>query len=158
MTFQDCLKIILQIEGGYNLDPDDPGGATKFGISKRSYPQLDIFNLTQSEAEAIYKKDYWERFHIEDLPDFFRLTFFDCCVNQGGPTAVKLLQGILLLKVDGIIGPATIEDANGIAPNTLVYEFAMSRFQSYIDNKNFSTFGIGWLNRLLKITIMGDAR
>jgi len=60
---------VLKREGGYVDDPTDRGGETKYGISKRSYPQLDIKNLTLEQALEIYRKDYWKPSRVEKLPD-----------------------------------------------------------------------------------------
>lgn len=107
----------LGFEGGYVNDPADPGGETNFGISKRAYPSLDIANLTQDEAIAIYYTDFW----LENQCDRAALVcplsagkYFDMCVNMGGTRATKVLQGELNrykaagLKTDGHIGPKTL--------------------------------------------------
>ena len=52
--FKLAIPRVITNEGGYVNDPDDPGGETKYGISKRSYPALDIKNLTVEQATAIY--------------------------------------------------------------------------------------------------------
>lgn len=155
MNFLRAVDIILKLENGYNLDPRDPGGATKFGISKKSYASLDIENLTREAAIDIYKKDYWDKYLIEKLPDFFRLTFFDCCVNQGGPTAVRILQLILTVKVDGVIGQQTIDRMSVFSAGKVLNDFTMARCQRYINDPNYSKFGAGWLKRLLEITLQG---
>ena len=58
-TFHDCIAHVLAAEGGLVNDPKDPGGVTKFGISQRSYPALDIRALTLDDAKTIYQRDYW---------------------------------------------------------------------------------------------------
>lgn len=83
MTFDKCIEIILPWEGGYVNDPDDAGGETNFGISKRAYPNLDIAKLTKSKAKEIYKKDYWNKANIENVPEDLKLIFFDTCINMG---------------------------------------------------------------------------
>ena len=57
--FDDIIEIVLEHEGGYVNDPDDPGGETNFGIAKRSHPDVDIANLTKEDAKIIYYQDYW---------------------------------------------------------------------------------------------------
>ena len=59
-SFDLAIPIVLENEGGYVNDPADPGGETKYGISKRSYPALDIKNLTVEQATAIYLRDFWQ--------------------------------------------------------------------------------------------------
>jgi lysozyme family protein len=68
--FEYVINIILNNEGGYNNNSNDKGGATKFGISSRSYPDVDIANLTKTEAKNIYKRDFWDNYlykKIENL-------------------------------------------------------------------------------------------
>ena len=67
--FTRCIRHILNEEGGYVNHAKDPGGETKYGISKRAYPHLDINNLTLDEAEAIYRLDYWEPVQGHSWPD-----------------------------------------------------------------------------------------
>lgn len=156
MNFIRAVDIVLELENGYNLDPDDPGGATKFGISQRSYPNLKISEVTREQAVDIYKKDFWDRYSIEMLPDYLRLVFFDACVNQGGSQSVQMLQHVLTVEPDGILGPKTLDRISNFSPSVVLGNFTLSRFQHYIDNKNFHTFGIGWLKRLLQITLKGN--
>ena len=66
--FPAFINRILGHEGGYVNDPQDPGGETNWGISKRSYPGEDIKNLTLDQAAAIYRRDYWDMARAGDLP------------------------------------------------------------------------------------------
>lgn len=91
-TSEEAIKNVLGREGGYANNPADRGGETKYGISKRSYPNLDIANLTREEAAAIYKKDYWDAMNIDQLPPEMREVVFDAAVNQGKDFASKALQ------------------------------------------------------------------
>lgn len=89
--FEMAIEGILKSEGGYANDPDDRGGETKYGISKRSYPDLDIPSLSVDDAKRIYKKDYWDK--IADLaPAGLREAAFDAAVNQGVGFARQALQ------------------------------------------------------------------
>ena len=60
-AFAKAIAFTLQREGGHVNDPDDPGGETNFGLSKRAYPYLDIAGLTLDQATHIYRRDYWDR-------------------------------------------------------------------------------------------------
>ena len=64
-NFDRAFRFLIGEEGGYSADPHDPGGETKFGISKRAYPQLDIKSLTLDQAKAIYRRDYWDRLQLD---------------------------------------------------------------------------------------------
>lgn len=155
--FQRAVEVVLGHEGGYVNDPRDPGGETKYGISKRSYPSLDIANLTREDAIAIYYRDWWQRYGYGRLQDDVVATkVFDMAVNMGPATAHRLLQEALVflsysIAVDGILGPQTIGAANKADPKRLLqvlrwlaahyyYRIAAQRPQS-------QAFLIGWLRR-----------
>lgn len=155
--FERAVTVVLAHEGGYVNDPRDPGGETKFGISKRSYPHLDIANLTREEAIAIYYRDWWQRYGYGSLQDESVATkVFDMAVNMGPTTAHRLLQEALVflgydIAVDGIIGPQTIGAANKADPKRVLqvlrwlaahhyYRIAAQRTQS-------QAFLMGWLRR-----------
>jgi len=78
-------------EGGYVNDPVDPGGETKYGISKRSYPDIDIKSLTKLEAEQIYYNDYWLKAGCDKLDKDLAICYFDACVNAGQRRAKEWL-------------------------------------------------------------------
>lgn len=82
-NFDKAFVIVVGIEGGLVDDPADPGGLTKFGISKRRYPDLDIRNLTVEQAKAIYLRDYWNTHNLDKLEYGKALLVFDCAVNGG---------------------------------------------------------------------------
>lgn len=102
---------ILETEGGYVDDPDDPGGETNFGISKRTYQNLDIKALTPDDAARIYKRDFWVHTCADRLPPVLGIAFFDSAVNQGPSRAGMLLQLSLGVHADGVIGASTIAAA-----------------------------------------------
>lgn len=112
--FTAQINKTLQFEGGYVWDDDDPGGETNFGISKASYPSLNIKSLTRSDAIAIYKRDFWDKPRLALLPPSIGAKTFDLGVNMGQRTAIKLLQMAIndavpfdVVAVDGIVGPQT---------------------------------------------------
>lgn len=154
MELHQCLKIITspEIEGGYVNHPKDPGGETKFGISKRAYPYLDIKNLTMEKAHEIYKKDYWDMVNADSLPPYLRLTVFDSAINQGVGAACGMLQAALGLPIDGIIGPKTIERVHQIDKLKMLETYTKFRCNRYIENRRFDNFGKGWWRRLNIIT------
>jgi len=81
--FERAMEFVFRWEGGYINDPDDPGGETHWGISKRAYPMLDIKDLTRDEARDIYRSSYWERAGCGALPWPLNLVVFDTAVNMG---------------------------------------------------------------------------
>jgi lysozyme family protein len=90
-NFIPALAFVFRWEGGYVDDPRDPGGETKYGISKRSYPDVDIKNLTREKAAEIYKRDYWAKVGGDSLPFPFDVLAFDSAVNCGPGRALKWL-------------------------------------------------------------------
>ena len=90
--FKDMMPYLVGIEGSkYENDPDDPGGATKFGIDQRSHPNVNIRNLTLDQATQIYWEEYWQKNHCEDMPYPLGEAYFDTCVNAGRGRADQLL-------------------------------------------------------------------
>jgi lysozyme family protein len=149
-TFPECLQLILAEEGRLNNHRQDPGGLTQFGISQRSYPNVDIARLTLAQASAIYLTDYWNPIKGDLLPAGLDLMVFDCAVNQGTTTAAVLLQKALGIKADGNIGPITLTRASQAMPDLLI-TFAAERALRYEFNRNEQTFGRGWYRRLFHI-------
>jgi lysozyme family protein len=147
MTFDECFKHVVGIEGGYVNDPHDPGGETKFGITKRSYPFLNIAALSLEQAKAIYKKDYWDKCRCDELPAPLNLYTFDAAVNQGIEPAILILQKTLGVVGDGKIGSQTIAAAQN-APQEAAALYMADRAIRYTGTRNFDRYGRGWMKRL----------
>ena len=104
-NFKEALDFVLKWEGGYSNNLNDPGGETRFGISKRSYPELDISKLTLKQAEKIYYENYWLKAGCDKLPFPLSICVFDCSVNMGRSRAKEILdkcygwQDYLLLRL-----------------------------------------------------------
>ena len=125
---------IVAREGGYVNDPDDPGGATKYGVTIHTMRALgvdltgdgrvgieDVKQLTRAQAVQIFIKHYFDRPRIAEMPQALQASLFDMYVNAGG-NAVKILQRLLNemgwpVSVDGVIGPQTITAAGEAAAN-----------------------------------------
>ncbi len=90
--FRKSLQFTLKWEGGYSNDSSDPGGETKWGISKRAYPDLDIGNLTPQQAADIYAKDYWDACGCDALPFPLCTAVFDSSVLCGVSRAKDWLR------------------------------------------------------------------
>lgn len=154
MEFDDAVEIIIKHEGGSKVSnhSSDPGGLTKFGISQRSYKDVDIENLTLGHAKDIYRRDYWNACKCEGLPSYMRLMVFDCAVNQGVTFATQTLQRVLGVKRDGVIGEKTMKEAHKVYPPDFISEYAIQRLDRYMKIKTFDVFGKGWTRRLVNIT------
>lgn len=132
-------------------DKNDPGGETKFGISKRSYPDLDIKNLTKQQATEIYERDFYNKVRGDDLPVWLALMVTDFAVNAGIKTAVAILQRLVGETDDGIIGKKTIAACKNKPSRTLRQAYTTSR-ESYYDalvarKPVMKRFINGWKNR-----------
>lgn len=90
-NFERAVEFVLKHEGGYVDNPNDPGGETKYGISKRAYPELDIKNLTEEKAKEIYHRDYWLKSGCEKIASGLDIVVFDTAVNCGVARASALL-------------------------------------------------------------------
>lgn len=153
MKFEDAVQIILEHEGGYVLDPRDPGGETNFGISKRAYPNIDIKRLSREYAIQIYKRDYWDVLQCDLLPHALRLIVFDCAVNQGAGFAAGTLQACIGAKVDGLIGPITLKELQKANAAKVLDKYAFFRLRRYAEQKTFAIYGFGWIKRLLSVSL-----
>lgn len=149
-----AIEFVLKMEGGLTDDPSDPGGLTNFGISQKSYPKLDIKNLTIEQAKAIYRENYWNACHCDELSPKFAITVFDCAVNQGVGQAIRLLQISLDVDVDGIIGSKTI--AASFKATSHVKKMLAQRLTAYtrlmIDNPKLLVFAMNWFYRVLALS------
>lgn len=148
MDFDKAFERVIGHEGGYVNDTRDPGGETKYGISKRAYPFADIKNLTLDQAKDIYRRDYWNKLHLDELPACVRFDIFDAAVNSGTGAAAKFLQRAAGTTADGVIGKLTIAAANGLDPQLLDKRLSGYRLQFLADLPVFPTFGRGWLRRV----------
>jgi lysozyme family protein len=150
-SVDDIAKDIISREGGFVNDPDDPGGATKFGVTIHTMRRLgldldrdgdvdvrDVTLLTRTQAETIFVQHYFNRPRIDRLPDQLQPSVFDMYVNAGS-NAVKILQRLLRqmgqnVAVDGAIGPQTeaaARTAFHAAPNHLVDAYGIARRNYY---------------------------
>jgi lysozyme family protein len=134
-NFDRAFRFLIGEEGGYVNDPADPGGETKFGISKRAYPQLDIKSLTLDQAKAIYRRDYWDRLQLDARKYGPALVLFDCAVNQGVARAQALLSQV------------------ATSSQPFVIAFQAERALIYASLPTFARYGRGWMRRLLRTTL-----
>lgn len=152
--FKTFMPIILRHEGGYVNDPDDLGGETKYGITERRYPNLDIKALTVNEATEIYYRDFFKPMNLELIDnDLLALHIFDMGVNAGKKTAVKLLQSFLNgITQDGIIGPWTAKLVHAASLNVDIVElYKAKRYEYYYKIsllRRNSKFLKGWIRRI----------
>lgn len=148
MNFDTAFDKLIAHEGGFVDHPSDPGGATNFGISQRSYPGEDIRNMTLERAKLIYRRDFWGPAGCEALPEAIRFDLFDMAVNSGVSRAVKTLQRAVQEREDGIIGPRTLQAVTSMQGSRLVARFNGVRLNYMAGLHNWPAFSRGWAKRI----------
>ena len=159
-NYDKCLETILHHEGGYVNHPEDPGGETNLGVTKRVYQEWggtkDMKDLTFDDVAPIYKKNYWDKMKCDDLPSGLDLCVFDFGVNAGPGRAAKYLQTLIGTVADGGIGPNTLAklkeytDKTGVKETITNYQNERQRY--YEKLSTFKTFGRGWTRRVEETT------
>lgn len=129
LEFERAMSFVAKWEGGYVNHPSDPGGETKYGISKRAYPKLDIKNLTMDQAKEIYFKDYWLKAGCDNYKFPVNMILFDCAVNMGVGRALKFLAEV------------------GPLPGALL-GIREEYYEKLATRERFKPFLKGWMNRL----------
>lgn len=162
--FDKAFEELIGVEGGYVFDPDDRGGETKFGITKRSYPNLDIKSLSLQDAKTIYYNDFWNtpKMNLDDFEYELAYELFDTGVNGGMPLARKMLQRALNLlnrvetwypdlKVDGWIGSVTMSAVSKVKKHKLLKVLNGLQFMHYYNivdsDHSQEKFFAGWIER-----------
>ena len=147
MNFDQAFDRLISNEGGYVNNPNDPGGETQWGISKRSYPNLDIRSLTRDQAKVIYNTDFWLRGQMDKIDPAIAFQVFDAAVNHGIETAVRMLQTAADCAPDGHIGPITLGVVTSKPVPIMLMRFIAARIHFWTKLSTWATFGKGWANR-----------
>ncbi len=127
-NFGLAIGFVFKWEGGYCNHPSDPGGETNYGISKRSYPELDIKNMTKAQAREIYKRDYWDKCECDLLVYPLDICVFNCAVNCGRGRAILFQNGAYNWQ-----------------------DYLMRQIAYYASLATAKTFLRGWVNRTLDL-------
>lgn len=161
--FNRCNQFVLRddIEGGRSNRAADHGGDTKYGISSKYHPDVDLDRLDRPGAIAIYWTDYWTTIHGDQLPPAVALATFDWAVNSGCPAAVKGLQRALQPyykgEIDGKVGPQTIEALLHADPYGIVEEMCEERMTARRDQVKRDPGQAanlhGWCVRIMKVAL-----
>ncbi len=153
--FPKAVQFVLEAEGGYSNNPNDPGGETNYGISKKAYPDLDIKQLTRDRAISIYRRDYWLTCQCDKLPPALAIAVFGSAVNHGTHEAIKLLQQSLGVTTDGLIGPQTLRAAKTHNTPDMLTRLLSFRAGLYVDivlrKPTQHIYYWGWLERLFTL-------
>jgi lysozyme family protein len=155
-NFDAALKQVLRHEGGYADHPSDPGGATMMGITRstlanwrgREVSKDEVRALSRREAGEIYRARYWNAVSGDALPAGLDLVLFDHAVNSGPGRAVRTLQGLLAVEVDGLMGPRTLAALEGQAMPSLIRDMCQARRNFLRNLPTAPVFGRGWMRRV----------
>lgn len=163
--FIPAVRFVLDHEGDGAASKDDPGGTTRYGISQRAYPDLDLSQFTESQAVALYLRDYWEPLRCNELPRPVALAVMDTAVNCGRQRAARWLQEAYNaltsgypLKVDGVIGPITTRAvfalADGEREVVLAFALLTRRLEHYASlarREPHRSYLRGWVRRVVDL-------
>lgn len=156
--FNPAVAKTLAREGGAKIteDPKDKGGLTKYGISQRSYPLLNIRALTEEQARKIYKTDFWDKVRGDELKSQPAAeALFDTAVNMGATTAIRLAQYSLGIQpADGILGPLSLAELNAVPDHEFLANFALGKIARYVNiclkDASQQRYLLGWIRRALE--------
>lgn len=167
--FDYAVSVVLKHEGFFSNDPDDPGGATKYGISLRYLKKSgkgdfdndgdvdidDIKKMSIEDAKRLYKKDWWDKYRYKNISSLFIATkVLDLSVNMGAHQAHQLLQRAVWavdkkaysIKDDGILGDITLSKVDTLNDYVLLPAFR-AEAAGFYRSLNRTKFIRGWLNR-----------
>jgi lysozyme family protein len=154
--FEACLAETLKWEGGWSNHPQDPGGATMRGVIQRVYDgyrdgkgiaRRTVRAIEDAELREIYRRNYWDLCRAAELPAGVDLAVWDYTVNSGAGQAVKSLQRVLGVGVDGNFGDVTMAAVQRREPVELIRAYLDERRRFYKALRTFHVFGKGWLRR-----------
>ena len=165
-NYEAALAHVLRSEGLWSDNPKDPGGATMKGITLVVYrewkrnphitkeelrviPDEDVYNL--------YKQNYWDKVHGDDLPSGVDYAVFDSAVNMGVGRASKLIQEAAGVTADGVLGPASLSAIQKANAKELIEKFSQLKESFYKSLQTFPTFGKGWLNRVAEVKTFSES-
>lgn len=163
-NFQRALVAVLVHEGGYSNHPRDPGGETNKGITHRVYdawrisqklPIRSVREISKAEIAAIYKRQYWDNIHGDDLPAGLDYAVFDYAVNSGPARAVGDLQKCMGLNADGALGLNTLKAIKERDTDELVDALCTRRLKFLKSLRTWGTFGKGWGDRVADVRRKG---
>lgn len=151
LVFNEVFERTMGHEAGYVNDPEDPGGETKWGISKRSYPSVNIKDLTREQAADIYYADFWVPLGTKlavggKEPVVFQV--FDAAVNHGMGNAMRFLQRAVGVADDGVWGSQSQGTYDTMDQNDVLLRFLAERLEFMTKLKKWDRFGRGWARRI----------
>lgn len=150
--FNIAFERLISHEGGYVYHPNDPGGETKFGITRRTAREHgytgSMHELTREEARRIYKSSYWNRAKADAYDFAIGFQLFDAAVNHGIGTAIRLLQRAVGVADDGVVGEITLNAIRKRSVAEVVACLNAERLDFYTKLSTWPSFGRGWARRV----------
>lgn len=160
-NYATSLKHVLAEEGGKVQHPSDPGGRTNQGVTQRVYNAYrvgkglkarDVYTMTAKERDEIYRKNYWDIVKGDELPEGIDHCVFDGAINSGSAQSVKWLQRALGVRVDGVVGEATLAAARMHPnPRAIINAMCDRRLNFMQALKTWDVFGKGWTRRVARV-------
>jgi lysozyme family protein len=158
-NFDKVLALVLKDEGGFSNNPKDPGGMTNLGVTKSVWEafvghevdEAAMRALTPGVVAPLYRQNYWNRVHGDELPAGVDYAVMDFAVNSGPSRAAKTLQRACGVQDDGAIGPQTMKAVNAADPITLIDTVCDQRLTFLQSLDTFVTFGKGWTDRVQRV-------
>ena len=165
-SFSRALNFVGKWEGGFSDHPDDRGGRTNFGITQATYdrwrakkgrPEADVKSIEHSEARDIYFEDYWCSAHCNEWRAPLALLVFDTAVNMGVKRSIRMLQRVVGVAEDGLVGPntlATVREKTSASEGLLAIGLSLIKERERLYRKfaantpSQRTFLKGWINRV----------
>lgn len=166
-NFDQSFALVLRTEGGFQNDPHDPGnklpdgrmGCTNMGVTQATWEayvghpvtQEDIKALGSTDVAPLYKANYWDHCHCDDLPYGLDYAMYDFCVQSGPGRAIKYLQEILGLTADGAFGPITLAAVRAADERDLTRKLCDKRLAFLRGLEIWSRYGDGLGNRISSV-------
>lgn len=158
-NFDKCFQLVLEHEGKYVNDPRDPGGRTNMGVTQRNWEsylnrsvtETEMRMLTPENVKPFYRAQYWDKIKGDQLPAGIDYAVFDFAVNSGVSRAIKMLQQICGVLVDGVLGPKSMEAIRSCNSDEVVDALCDMRLDFLKRLSTFETFGRGWTIRVAEV-------
>lgn len=158
-SYDQSLQRLLVHEGGYTNDAADPGGPTNFGITigdyrqyiKRGATSADVRAMTVDQAKTIYRARYWDAQRCDELPAGVDDTVFDYGVNSGIGRATKVLQRVVGVAADGVLGDETMLAVADRDPKEIIVAINGERLRFLQSLHTWPVFGKGWGRRVEEV-------